>query len=112
MRRRPLHLGREDEEEMGRGAPLLVRCTREGGGIYSRRELRPAAPSTQASSAVRRESSDPSIGAGTQIHVAILYKNQKPRCKYAIKHRTFMWSEQDEQHERMERESESNGKQS
>ncbi|XP_044388828.1 uncharacterized protein [Triticum aestivum] len=38
----------------------------------------------------------------------LLSKNQKSRCKCAIKHGTFMWCEQDEQHQRMERESELN----
>ena len=66
------------------GAALLSWCGARGKeeGIDPRRELRlaapftqasPAVPSTQASPAVRRESSDPSIGAGMQIRVASLY---------------------------------------
>uniref|UniRef100_A0A453N2V0 Uncharacterized protein n=2 Tax=Aegilops tauschii subsp. strangulata TaxID=200361 RepID=A0A453N2V0_AEGTS len=66
------------------GASLLSWCDARGKeeGIDPRRELRPAAPftqassavpSTQASPAVRRESSYPSIGAGMQIRVASLY---------------------------------------
>ncbi|KAM3256791.1 hypothetical protein ACQJBY_049297 [Aegilops geniculata] len=58
----------------GEALPSWCGARQKDEGFDPRRELRPAAPSTQASPAVRRESSDPSIGALTQGSPSIFVK--------------------------------------